>query len=293
MINTILLLVSIASGLICTSSQNKFSKDNCKSFSDTLFFTLTNASICLAASMIFGKFWEMSTEVFILGCAFGLTQIVSNLLNVRAFKYGSMSLTILTMFGGSMLISSIGGSIIWHESISLIRIIGIILLLISMGLILNPKLDKRISVKWIVMTLGAATASGLLGISQKAVSALGYEHQKPAFLFVGFVFGVIADVIYYYIYSRRHNEKTSIRFDGRSGILTLIAGVTLASQHIINLILVGRLPAAMFFPLCNGSRIVLTGVVGALVFKEKMTRYQFAGFILGFSALMLCAGVLG
>ena len=53
------------------------------------------------------------------------------------------------------------------------------------------------------------------------------------------------------------------------------------------LILSGILPSQLFFPLINGSTIVLSSLVSVLVFKEKLTARQTVGLVGGI--LSLCA----
>ena len=91
----------------------------------------------------------------------------------------------------------------------------------------------------------------------------------------------------------REKEPVTISLKGFILISALIVGATTATQHIINLKLVAEMPAAMFFPICSGSRILLSALVDVVFFKEKLSKRQIASFILGFGAIMMLAGVFG
>jgi multidrug transporter EmrE-like cation transporter len=57
-------------------------------------------------------------------------------------------------------------------------------------------------------------------------------------------------------------------------------------MNFINLKLSGMLPSQLFFPLINGSAIVLSSLVSVLLFKEKLTRRQTIGLVGGIASLI-------
>ena len=51
----------------------------------------------------------------------------------------------------------------------------------------------------------------------------------------------------------------------------------------------GEMDSAVFFPLVNGSNLILTTLVSVLLFKEKFKKLQWVGLIAGIVAvIMLC-----
>ena len=52
----------------------------------------------------------------------------------------------------------------------------------------------------------------------------------------------------------------------------------------------GVIPAVIFFPLVNGGSILLSALVGRLLFGEVCSKRQYLGFALGLAAI-LCIGL--
>ena len=58
---------------------------------------------------------------------------------------------------------------------------------------------------------------------------------------------------------------------------------------IVNLfvmILSGKMPVALMFPLISAGGIIVTYIVSRFFYKEKLTKMQFAGFILGIASVV-------
>ena len=60
----------------------------------------------------------------------------------------------------------------------------------------------------------------------------------------------------------------------------------------LNITLTGTLPSVVFFPLFNGSVIVLSTLAGVILFGERLNRKQIYGILLGTAALMLASGTV-
>lgn len=57
-------------------------------------------------------------------------------------------------------------------------------------------------------------------------------------------------------------------------------------MNYINLKLSGVLPSQLFFPLVNGSTIILSSVMSVVVFKEHLSKKQAVGLIGGITSLV-------
>ena len=69
-------------------------------------------------------------------------------------------------------------------------------------------------------------------------------------------------------------------------IIGLVCGACTFAMNFINLKLSGLLPSQLFFPLVNGSSIVLSSLVSLFLFKEKITLKQQIGLVGGILALI-------
>jgi len=69
-------------------------------------------------------------------------------------------------------------------------------------------------------------------------------------------------------------------------IIGLICGGCSFGMNYINLKLSGLLPSQLFFPLVNGSAIVLSSLMSVIIFREKLSKRQTVGLIGGIVSLV-------
>jgi drug/metabolite transporter (DMT)-like permease len=93
----------------------------------------------------------------IMGIIFGMFTALCALCGLNAYKFGPVSYTnLITM--SSMIIPALSGAIFFGESIGILKIIGIALMLacIFLSVYKSDEGDKRASLRWLLLCLGAA-----------------------------------------------------------------------------------------------------------------------------------------
>lgn len=69
----------------------------------------------------------------------------------------------------------------------------------------------------------------------------------------------------------------------------IVSGACVAVNNKFNLYLSGVMDSAVFFPVVNGGGLVLTTLAAVLLFKEKLSKKQWIGVVLGIaSVVFLC-----
>ena len=66
----------------------------------------------------------------------------------------------------------------------------------------------------------------------------------------------------------------------------LLCGILNGMVNLFVMILSGRIPVSLMFPLISAGGLVLTYTVSKLLYKEKLTKIQFVGFLLGLAAIV-------
>ena len=69
--------------------------------------------------------------------------------------------------------------------------------------------------------------------------------------------------------------------------MTVICGVCIGIANHVNLILSGALPAAVVFPMTNGGVVVLTAVIGRIIFRERLSKTALSGIVLGIVSIII------
>ncbi|MEA4964730.1 MAG: EamA family transporter [Oscillospiraceae bacterium] len=291
MINGLLLAFSITCGVTGSGFRYRIARDSLKTMGDNAAFNLILSLVCILVMAVAGGLRRPSLLTLLLSVVFGLLIILAGLSSVAAMHNGPMTLSVLISLCGTLIPTTVG-SLLWREPVTPFQIAGIVLMLLSMALVLNPTVNSKITARWIAWALASFLLNGLIGLTQKIQSTSIYADEKMQFLFWSFVISALF-LLGYLLAIRRARPGACVgcSFRGKLGAGAVLVGLTNAAQHIINLILVGLIPAAVFFPICNGGNILLTGLMGAVVFKERMTRWQIVGFVLGIFAILLVANV--
>ena len=70
-------------------------------------------------------------------------------------------------------------------------------------------------------------------------------------------------------------------------MIFVLIGVSTAANHKLNLYLSGVLPSAVFFPAVNGGPLVLASLTAFIFFKERLSKKQWIGLLIGTAAVFL------
>ena len=286
--------VTVVACIIGNCVKNRFAKQNLKNQSDNLIYNLAGNILCIFIMAAFGGLSATHGVTILIAALFGLMNLISGITYTLALKHGPMSLSSLIILGGSLIFSTVVGTTMFGESVSVIQIVGIALVLTSMVFISDTRVETNITTSWIAIVLIAALFNGTLGVVQKIQSQSAFPDEKLPFLFWTFIFCSLFNSIWLFLNTKTgKKEPVTIRLRGLLLIAALVVGTTTATQHIINLKLVAEMPAAVFFPICSGSRILLSALVDIVFFKEKLSKRQILSFLLGLMAIMMLAGVFG
>jgi drug/metabolite transporter (DMT)-like permease len=142
---------------------------------------------------------------------------------------------------------------------------------------LEKKGDSKINKRWLIFCLLAFIFQGSIGVLQKIHQSSVHKDETGAFLFVAF----ICSLLYSHIRAKKNFKE--LNFTKKHLAFALICGICTFGMNFLNLRLSGLLPSQLFFPIVNGSAIILSSVMSVLLFKEKLTKKQIIG---------LCGGIL-
>ncbi len=278
-----LLGISILLEVLRGSSAKGFGAKHMRNLSDTLAFNLVVTLVAaIIAAILGGAYTSISVYTLLFGLIFGLVTASSLLFNVLALANGPMSYTVFITCCG-MLIPTFAGITIWHETIYVAQIIGLVLLLSSLAMGINPKKDRRITGKWLLYSLLAMSSSGAVGVLQKIHQSSAYASEMNGLIMVAFfaAAGLLGIVLLILRFCRR--EPISRSFSWRSSALGLavLAGIGSGTTNLMNLYLAGVLPSVIMFPIFNGGVILINAIVARVFFKEKMSVMQVIGLCIG------------
>ena len=247
-----------------------------------------------AAILLFclNGFGHASAFTILLGILFGIVTALQQLTLLQALKLGPLSYT-MVLVSLSTLIPALCGAVLWHETLVLSHFAGIALMigcfLLSVG---KESTRRKATVRWLLYCGAAFLCSGGIGVMQKWHQNTPYRGELGAFLVTAFVFSTLYSVGGYFL-SRRGENKEAVpsRHGYTPALLALVAaaGAAAALNNQWNLYLSGVMDSAVFFPIVNGGGLVLTTISALVLFRERLSRRQWVGMLLGvLSVLCLC-----
>jgi len=236
----------------------------------------------------------MSAYTLAMGAFFGVWHVATTVMLVRALTLGPLALVNLIV-SCSMVIPTFSGLLIWGEPVAGPQWAGVALMVVALALCADVfgKNNAGGSRHWLAVGLCASAMTGALGVLQKTYQKSDYSGEMAGFIAVSFVVSAAGAFLAWRL-CRKRGEPAAEKPRFAWGFFTVAAGAGVLAGVLnhLNLFLIGVLPAVIFFPVCNGGTILCSAAVGRLLFKEKMTRAQGLGFVLGLAAILLLGNVV-
>ena len=273
-----LLLTSISSIILQNCLHNYVTKQKLRSGSAILSF---NGLIYLVCVLIFGILLlraSLSLYTAVLGVLFGIVTSLANTYKLLALTKGPMHLTLL-FTTSSMIIPAMSG-VFFGEGFSIAKLLIVLLLLLFLYLSFERKPSAKTGGTWLLFSLLAFLFQGAIGILQKIHQSSVYKAETSGFLFVAFICAMLFCLL------KNKGKPDPAIFHKNVLVIGLLCGGCTFAMNFINLRLSGVLPSQLFFPLINGSSIIVSSLVSVLLFKEKLSTRQAVGLVGGILSLI-------
>lgn len=239
-----------------------------------------------------GNFFSGLASVnWFLAIAYGACLLFAQFFFLLALGRGPVGVSTL-FYACGFILPTLYGVIRFGEDVRPLQIVGLILIVASFILSTELKSEKKkADFLWLVFVLCALLFSGGIGIVQKEYAA---ENACPVdnFLFIAVAFTVLFSLLItaiLYLLDRKNDAPRSKTNLKRAFYGSLVLGAVMGSANKLNTHLAGVFPSVITFPVVNGGRILLTAVLGAILFREKTNLRQKAGILCGFIGIVLIA----
>lgn len=280
-------LLILAPCLIATVKmviQGAFGKKNVKTLTDAAFFYF---GIFLVASLIFSyRFPSASGMCWLFAAVFGAFSAAFQLFYTRALATGPVSLVGLFV-NLAMLIPVTFSVIVYKEPITLLRSIGILLILVSFVLSLERGSAKQQEGKsWIFYALVTMLANGACAIVQKIyVKTAGAAADGQTFTACCYLTASVLCLSFFFVMHRR-GRALGYRVGKSFFGYVLLLGLLLGGFQAINTYAVSQVVGTLYFPGYYGTSIVMAMLAGVLVCKDKLKVRQVAAILVGTAAVI-------
>jgi multidrug transporter EmrE-like cation transporter len=218
----------------------------------------------------------------ILGCFF------ITIFNVMALTSQKSGLSVAAVSSKmSLVIPVLAGFWLYDESLGVIKIIGIVIALASVFLTsVKPGKSFSINKEYLFLPLLLFAGSGAIDTILKYAETVHVpDGDEPLFSAVCFI---TAFVIGIFILGY---EATQKRFPNMKSV---VAGVVLGIPNYFSIFFIIRalktdMESSVIYPINHVGTVLLTSMLGVLIFKEKLIPKNYIGIILAVVAIVLVA----
>ncbi|MBR2023804.1 MAG: hypothetical protein IJ996_04750 [Clostridia bacterium] len=259
------------------------------------YYQLIAAALSLIALLYYGFSGFNATMVL---CSIGMAAFITLGLFTEMQALKGASLILVQMFAaGSIVLSALFGHFFLDgQEMNVYQWLGLVVFLISIYFMVSqdkskaedeqaqPK--KKISLKTLIMLILMFIAEGGMMIVQTIFGTLVEDGNTALFSFVMFAINALILYICYlvqalFIHKPVRKVEKKLKFLPKT---LLICGAFLAfALAVINILateLTAMVPAALLFSISNAIAIIVTMLVGGIVYKEKVGVKNIIGIVL-------------
>lgn len=249
-------------------------------------FTFSAASAVFSLAVYFftsGGDLQFSLAILPYSVAFAACFAAALIGSFLAIKHGPLSISSL-IFQYSLLIPAFYGFFALGDPVKITLIVGIALLAVSLFLVNKKDKNepKKISFRWIVFLLIGFLGNGLCSTVQKIQQMHFAGQYKSEFMIVAMAICAVS-----LFGTALATERSTISVGIKKGWMWfLFCGLANGGVNYGIMLLTNRLPSSVMFPIVSAGSTVLTCLVSWLFYKERLTKIQTVGLILGILAIV-------
>ncbi len=287
--NYLLMTVSIFFAALNSLILRKFKNRTFSTSGDVFFFNGAISMIWIILMLlwtVFSNDFVFSLPAVLFGIVYGIILCMFLYFKTESLANGPVSLT--TLIGScAFIIATVFGVIYNNETVSIFQAIGMALILVSLIMCIFPqKSGEKLTLKWFFFCFMFFLAGGFVGIFYKVFGRSSAKEQvnlmmlsasaTSAILF--FLSGV-------FIAGIKKEPLPTIKKEAL--LFILLSGIAGCVYIRLNVSLSKVIPSAIFFPVSNGSMVIISTLAGGFLFKEKLNKLQTAGICLGLIAIII------
>lgn len=274
--------------LTTLSAQNLITKNyfvKAKSSSPFIFsgfsvlFALSYFLITGIGKLNFGEIDKFLPYSLLFALTYGLAVFTSK----ASIGCGPLSLSAL-FCSYSLMLPTFYGIFVTGDDVTVLKILGIGLLVISVILVNLKKEDARITPKWVFLIIVNILSNGICTIVQRVQQEDFNGEYKNEFMIIALA--VVAVVMISSSVMLTKNRK-AVLSEAALWKNTLLNGGANGFTNHMTMMLVKFLPSSVMYPTISSGSIIVSTVAAVFIYKEKLSKIKTAGFVIGILSVIL------
>ncbi len=210
--------------------------------------------------------------------------VVTWLISVKKSAY--MMLDIFLMLG--VLVPLIAADMFFNEAVSPTQWIGLAVLFLAVVIMCsyNNTIKGKLDPSSFAILLACGIANGITDFSQKLFVKLQPDTAASVFNLYTYVFAAITLAIAYALCKPRTNSGEKNDLTHIVGYITVMA-LCLFANSFFKTLAAEHLSSVLLYPLNQGCALILSTVMSAALFREKITAKAIIGIATAFTGLII------
>lgn len=254
-----------------------------------VFSTVSGLTVVVVSLVICGFHFAASPLTWLLGIVNGFALLLYNTAIIKASKTGPYSVLMVFSIAGGIIIPALTGSLAFGDSLTSLKIICIVAVLLCVYLISDK--DERTERKrgfWPAVSL-LAISNGAFGAfldAQQRITSVAEKEEMVAITFgVCSLFSLASLII-----KQKRNFPVVMKQSRRSLVLLALASLVVASAVHVLTFVIGLVDLAVLYTFYNSAVLMLSVISSCLFLKEKMSPKNVIGCVAMCVALILLMG---
>lgn len=246
------------------------------------FFGSLVSLVAMTFFLVTGRDLSFSLDLLPYSLGFAASYAVSTVCTVLAIRHGSLSLTSLFV-SYSLMLPTFYGLLFLSDPVEKGLIPGLLLLALSLFLIRKKGGDGAFSPKWLLFVLLAFTGNGMCSVVQKMQQLATGGAKKSEFM----ILALGIDAVFLFCLSLAKERKDWPMVAPAALVPAVIGGSLNGMVNLFVMILSGRMPVSLMFPLVSAGGILVTFLVSFFFYREKLSKTQLLGYAVGVLSVVI------
>lgn len=250
-----------------------------------------NSLLGLITAVIFfcinGFRFDFSIYSFVMAGLMSMLVMCYNMIGFRLLRSGTVAMYTLFLMTGGMVLPYIWGLLFLNEDFSLLRTLGLTVIL--SGVVLSNFSGERVNIKQIVMCVAVFALNGFVSIISKThQSQTTFNSVNAAeFIILGGFFKFLLAGILFLVFKNKDGSESREHSLKKAVIIITSSAVISGVSYMLQLLGAKSLPATVLYPFITGGSIVFSALTGVSLFKEKLSAKLIISVILCFAGTLM------
>lgn len=231
--------------------------------------------------------FQITFSLFSLMMAFAMAffSVAYLLVGFQIMKRENMAVYTLFLMSGGMLLPYVFGVAFLNESISIPRVLGLLLILVAIGVANRTK--NKSSAAVYLLCIAVFVLNGFVSIVSKCHQineTYGSVDSMAFVMYTGICKFLLCSIALLFC----KKGRGMYTFSKKSVFWLLPIGALMGGvSYMLQLVGAKALPATVLYPIITGGGIIFSAFVGRVFFKEKLTKQQIVSVLLCFLGTLM------